>query len=718
MVAPYPPRNMTPYSSITIQEKAYFWCSNNIVFSSKDGGSSFTVYPPYAPVENVMLGCCTEQGIGFADSLIGYIADAAHGEFRTTDGGFTWTKIASPGSNINLVVFGSSIIGWKFGDGGTYRTTNAGQSWTFIGAPYWNGGIYSKAFALDENHVWLAKSYYSGRAIEGSIWRSENSGLAWTRLDSAPVSDSTKRVVYNDMRFNSSGLGIAIGTIKRDSGIIKSFISRTGDYGASWTTEEFLDEDPKTVLSIGDSIWLIFGGTSTSYVQRSVDSGKTWQFTTDIFPVRYSYSGTATYIPEHNTILVSTSAGLFKSSDFGVMFSRITGSMDVIITGISVDVKAEQLSQQLIFGKSYDGSFLRSEDGGRSWSRGSFASSSVYPFSQIRIAEGVIYSIPDQHSLYKSLDKGDTWQEVYVPVYSGLQALYAYDKDNVVIHAYQNLMYSSDGGNSWILTPFPSKYWLNESSIPAPGMVVSGGGFYDSSGTRGIIYRTTNAGYDWQIIDFPREINRLKMITPSTGFAISNYEVYKTTNGGRMWKKILSSTDYYTHYVDFFFDDSLRGLIRVSFEFMETRDGGNTWIKKDLGVPIYSLKDIVHLSQGSLFAVGDGMLWKLPSYTIPQSMAGDSIISRTISTDPLMLNIYPNPFNPSSTITFVLLKASYVTLNVYNSLGQLVASLVNEQKQPGRYDVQFDGSNLPSGVYFYRIVAGDFAETKKMVLIR
>jgi hypothetical protein len=79
---------------------------------------------------------------------------------------------------------------------------------------------------------------------------------------------------------------------------------------------------------------------------------------------------------------------------------------------------------------------------------------------------------------------------------------------------------------------------------------------------------------------------------------------------------------------------------------------------------------------------------------------------------------YPNPQNPTSTITYDLPKASYVTLNIYNTLGQQVTTLIDEQKQPGRYDILFDGSKLTSGVYFYRIVAGEFTQTKKMILIR
>lgn len=80
---------------------------------------------------------------------------------------------------------------------------------------------------------------------------------------------------------------------------------------------------------------------------------------------------------------------------------------------------------------------------------------------------------------------------------------------------------------------------------------------------------------------------------------------------------------------------------------------------------------------------------------------------------------YPNPFNPSTEIKFELPQNTFVTLKVYNAVGQVVAELVNnEYKNAGRYSVSFDGTKLASGIYFYSLEAGAFKDMKKMVLIK
>ena len=79
---------------------------------------------------------------------------------------------------------------------------------------------------------------------------------------------------------------------------------------------------------------------------------------------------------------------------------------------------------------------------------------------------------------------------------------------------------------------------------------------------------------------------------------------------------------------------------------------------------------------------------------------------------------YPNPFNPSTTIKYELPKSSMVRLTVYDMLGREVASLMNETRGAGVYEVKFDASNLSSGVYLYKLQAGDLVQTRKLLLVR
>jgi hypothetical protein len=79
---------------------------------------------------------------------------------------------------------------------------------------------------------------------------------------------------------------------------------------------------------------------------------------------------------------------------------------------------------------------------------------------------------------------------------------------------------------------------------------------------------------------------------------------------------------------------------------------------------------------------------------------------------------YPNPFNPTTTINYQIPELSFVTLKIYDVLGSEIIILVNEEKPVGIYEVEFNATALPSGIYFYRLQAGSFVETKKMILMK
>jgi hypothetical protein len=79
---------------------------------------------------------------------------------------------------------------------------------------------------------------------------------------------------------------------------------------------------------------------------------------------------------------------------------------------------------------------------------------------------------------------------------------------------------------------------------------------------------------------------------------------------------------------------------------------------------------------------------------------------------------YPNPFNPCTTINYSLAKNGHVKINVFNATGSKVATIVNEYKPAGNYSVQFNGSNLASGLYLYRLESGNYSAAKKFILMK
>lgn len=79
---------------------------------------------------------------------------------------------------------------------------------------------------------------------------------------------------------------------------------------------------------------------------------------------------------------------------------------------------------------------------------------------------------------------------------------------------------------------------------------------------------------------------------------------------------------------------------------------------------------------------------------------------------------YPNPFNPSTIISWQLPESKFVTLKIYDVLGNEVASLINEEKPAGNFEVEFDSNGLPSGIYLYTIQAGNFTDSRKMIILK
>ncbi len=245
------------------------------------------------------------------------------------------------------------------------------------------------------------------------------------------------------------------------------------------------------------------------------------------------------------------------------------------------------------------------------------------------------------------------------------------------------------------------------------------------------ILRTTNAGSNWQTIHyagkiFPKCFHFKDILS---GWVIYGPS-YKSTTGGVFWNQFTSSGNIVPR--DLFFVNSNYGwLCGPNGTIQRTTDSGLNWATQISGGN-YST-----ITLNSIFFVNQQTGWCIGSGTIPPSTSISLILKTTnggvtgfqqISNEtPELFSLsqnYPNPFNPVTNIKFQIPKTSFVKLIVYDILGREVETLVNEQLKPGAYEADWDASDYPSGVYFYRLDVGDpstslrVIETKKMVLIK
>jgi photosystem II stability/assembly factor-like uncharacterized protein len=250
-------------------------------------------------------------------------------------------------------------------------------------------------------------------------------------------------------------------------------------------------------------------------------------------------------------------------------------------------------------------------------------------------------------------------------------------------------------------------------------------------------YTTTNSGSNWIRRDSMNGFNNkaIQFINESTGYVLAyknNAWIFKTTNSGVNWTRD-SLSNY--KFRGMYFVNTLTGWI-VGYastggsNISRTTNGGINWTDQNPGGTTF-LQAIYFTDAMTGWAVGyNGIILK----TTNGGVTSVKQISMEIPLVYFLMQNYPNPFNAVTKIKFdiaqhtpyPLSRGETVTLKVFDILGKEIQTLVNEQLQPGMYEVTFDGSNLPSGIYFYQLRVGDsesspgqgFVETKRLVLLK
>ena len=243
-------------------------------------------------------------------------------------------------------------------------------------------------------------------------------------------------------------------------------------------------------------------------------------------------------------------------------------------------------------------------------------------------------------------------------------------------------------------------------------------GQYSSDVGAGIqkVIKTTDAGVNWNLImsdtnDILREYN-MKFFDENTGYKIGNF-LKKTTDGGYNWFStdsiLTNNIKSYT-----FINPDTGWCIGIGGKVIRTNNGGNSWTTQTSNTGNL-LNDIIFVNNETGYIVGtQGRILK----TITGGLTGVTSFENQIPGSHILYQNYPNPFNPKTIINYELGIRNFVSLKIYDVLGNEVAELVNEKQNAGSYSVEFDGSGIASGVYFYRLETNNFSEIKKMILIK
>jgi len=210
---------------------------------------------------------------------------------------------------------------------------------------------------------------------------------------------------------------------------------------------------------------------------------------------------------------------------------------------------------------------------------------------------------------------------------------------------------------------------------------------------------------------------------------ITTYPDTNPTSFGNKWVVVPSHVDPVANVIT---ADSVTGFSKWVFGIPRPREMEGEFELCDVNDTIPLIRRVydIHAEGGSNFVASLSLRYEqaeVPEGVIEDSLKLFRIDSLVVGIKPdvremperfLLEQNYPNPLNPSTTIRYELPRESFVTLKVYNVLGQEVATLVNEKKEAGRYEVEFDGSMLTSGMYIYRMTAGDYRAVKKFLLLK
>ena len=662
-----------------------------------------------------------------------YAGTDSKGVYRSDDGGANWRAANSSIEETSVydLIFAQggllAAVANSCGDIDVFRSTDSGTTWTATG---FNRLVSS--FALKDNAIYAVASDFNS-----SIFRSTNGGLSWQQVPS-PIQEGNEIFV--------SGNAILVAEY--------NFIWRSTDNGGSWdVAEQFALSGVKSFSESGGRIL----GAGVGVLYRSTDNGAHWQFS--------PFAGGALSLSSvGNTVYLGGGNKVSKSTDSGLSWTDVSnnlgkGSIEALLYD-GTNVYAGTPNDTA-------GVYITS-NGGASWSPSYIGLPTAQTIRALAAMGNYIYAGMQGDGIYRSGDNGTSWFKTGLnnPALSQLVLSFCVKGSTLFAGASDGLFRSTDDGVTFetVVNGFPTggKIFIPSITVSGGYIVVAASINYTSSSINAIFY-SSDDGASWHQSTFPAESVFMSSVASdgsnrvyagSYGQSFSTTGLYKSVDKGVTWTSMTFSINAD---IDLLAVKGNNVLAANLFSAFYSTDGGNIFFGSNFpsgGIDTYTLKDNFIFGgdgAGVYYSTNQGANWTngnqgFPACPKPAVEAscqnGAYLFAGTFQNGiwriPLsefgvtgviaegaghhdgysLSQNMPNPAAPLTSIEFAVPRSENAILQVFDVTGREVRTLLSEEVAAGIHRCTWNTSEVANGVYYYRLRAGDFVETKQMVVLK
>ncbi len=376
-------------------------------------------------------------------------------------------------------------------------------------------------------------------------------------------------------------------------------------------------------------------------------------------------------------LFAGTSNGLVYRTPNGAQWTNVSNGLNTSSDILSLLVVPDSEGDTTLFAGLLSGRIRRSTDYGDNWNEPNNLNLPNESIGFLVSIDTIIfaglssYAGSGNSNVYKSENKGDNWSQagLTAPTVQSIFCLITMDSYLLAGTNDAGFQFSSNNGANWTQSGFVNDDVYAVAAIDTNVFI----SVNDS------VFLTTNLGITWTNVSNNLPSDRVLCFTKY------GQNIFAGTQDNGIWV---------------------------------TSDYGAIWVQVNEGLTSVSTDVNALIVSGSYLYAGRGgnsvSAWGV--FRRPLSEMSVELIDSQLPENFGLKQNYPNPFNPSTKIEFQIPSSAFVELKVFDLLGREVATLANEEMQPGNYETTFDGEGLASGVYFYRLQAGEFGQTRKLLL--